>query len=876
MKNTLQSATSVAAASTQNFADAQFASDLKIQLYFGAGATAFGSSVANARLSIGASTGPSKNVAMSLHRSDASVTSAIVSNSQVTNNACVLLQSGGSGTDLLRAAVTASIATGQTLTPSVNGAVGDIIFALGLGGSDIEAAIVEQVTSTGTATYDVSHTLGGAPEIIIPLANGERTAANANFANGTMIQGAWTPNGQFGIVCKSLNNPATTTDNKGGAATANLGASLFNDGTVNHRLSISNVGATTFRLTLSTSGNANGVMEFLVIRGTSSPLSAEAGIFTAPTAAGPFLLNTQVPSVKTVTLLFPTAITSPLVSGEVLVSGSQAGHCGVGFVVKDGSTIKQGAISTNSKAGVTTSVAKTRISQTSCLLITDGDGNVVSEAAATAVAEDVALNFTTANPAALVGYLSFGVPVSGPTPVVATTVGTITNGSSFTITGTGFSASSNTVTLGGVNQPVTAESTTSITCTATLDTLMYGVSYPVTVTNAIGTVDVDPIQAPIGPASGIEYVTLIGPLVPPDQRLTSVPDLQPGWQLELSNITGGFTAADVQLYSDGEWIATNGNYTFDFRVNDTTGWGATATQTIGVAAPVINVDPVNQTLLVGQTALFSVSASGTITGYQWYKNDVAISGATSATYTTPALTALDDGAQFYVRVSNSTGFDQSATAVVQVVQDALPLRNDVWDGALPGLSINRTRAYVWRTAIQESLSGKESRVRLMQYPRVVFTLQYELLRDALNISELKAIVGLFNAAGGAWDTFLYKDPDFNRAILEKFGTGNGTDTDFQLIASYQNSGSVGSPELIQNLNGSPTIYQNNAVVSPSAYTINPLGVVKFTSARPLGADLRWTGDFYYRVRFSEDTLEMTQFMDTWWQSKTIILKSIKL
>src|SRR5450759_4701550 len=55
--------------------------------------------------------------------------------------------------------------------------------------------------------------------------------------------------------------------------------------------------------------------------------------------------------------------------------------------------------------------------------------------------------------------------------------------------------------------------------------------------------------------------------------------------------------------------------------------------------PSITTQPTSQTVTAGQTATFSVTASGTAPlSYQWQKNGTAISGATSASYTTPATT----------------------------------------------------------------------------------------------------------------------------------------------------------------------------------------------------------------------------------------------
>src|SRR5215470_15750326 len=57
-------------------------------------------------------------------------------------------------------------------------------------------------------------------------------------------------------------------------------------------------------------------------------------------------------------------------------------------------------------------------------------------------------------------------------------------------------------------------------------------------------------------------------------------------------------------------------------------------------APSITVQPANQTVSVGQTATFTVTAIGTSPlAYQWQENGSRISGATSASYTTPAATA---------------------------------------------------------------------------------------------------------------------------------------------------------------------------------------------------------------------------------------------
>ena len=72
------------------------------------------------------------------------------------------------------------------------------------------------------------------------------------------------------------------------------------------------------------------------------------------------------------------------------------------------------------------------------------------------------------------------------------------------------------------------------------------------------------------------------------------------------------------------------------------------------------------------------SGTGNLT-YQWSKNGAAISGATSASYTTPATTSADNGAQFSVVVTSSAGGSiTSSTATLTVTADGNPpplLRN---------------------------------------------------------------------------------------------------------------------------------------------------------------------------------------------------------
>jgi hypothetical protein len=83
--------------------------------------------------------------------------------------------------------------------------------------------------------------------------------------------------------------------------------------------------------------------------------------------------------------------------------------------------------------------------------------------------------------------------------------------------------------------------------------------------------------------------------------------------------------------------------------------------------PAVVSQPANQSVTVGQTATFSVTATGTgPLAYQWYDNGVAITGATSSTYTTPPTTLGNSGSVFTVTVTNLAGTVTSMGATLTV------------------------------------------------------------------------------------------------------------------------------------------------------------------------------------------------------------------
>lgn len=106
-------------------------------------------------------------------------------------------------------------------------------------------------------------------------------------------------------------------------------------------------------------------------------------------------------------------------------------------------------------------------------------------------------------------------------------------------------------------------------------------------------------------------------------------------------------------------------------VGSVTSAGVALTVTAPVA-PSIDNQPTSASVTAGETATFVVLAEGTgPLSYQWLRNGTAISGATSALYTTPATTVADNGAQFQVRITNAVGSVLSNTVTLTVTAPVL-------------------------------------------------------------------------------------------------------------------------------------------------------------------------------------------------------------
>ena len=114
----------------------------------------------------------------------------------------------------------------------------------------------------------------------------------------------------------------------------------------------------------------------------------------------------------------------------------------------------------------------------------------------------------------------------------------------------------------------------------------------------------------------------------------------------------------------------------------------------GSQAPAITQHPANRTVSIGQSASFTVAASGAPPlSYQWQRGGTPISGATSATYVLPTTTLSDNGAQFRAVVTNASGTATSNAATLTVVANQPPVPTIITPASGALYSAGTTLAY---------------------------------------------------------------------------------------------------------------------------------------------------------------------------------------
>jgi hypothetical protein len=233
----------------------------------------------------------------------------------------------------------------------------------------------------------------------------------------------------------------------------------------------------------------------------------------------------------------------------------------------------------------------------------------------------------------------------------------------------------------------------------------------------------------------------------------------------------------------------------------------TTTTTFPITAPTIVTQPASLTVPIGLKGIFTVTITGggTLTE-QWFRNGVAIPGATSITYTTPAVAATDTGAVLTFAVTNSAGTSTSQPAVLTAGARA-PAAGDLRFQQVDALSTITGYAAYDHTALSglsRALYGGFSGSPLW-----------------LESGDCIAVASVIPGIGCEWEYSVYNLPANTPALaVGYFG---------DLLSNFETDLAAGEFPSTQ-FGGGPITASNNVVTSLAMNTVNGLFALSYVQS----------------------------------------------
>ncbi|MFC1584982.1 immunoglobulin domain-containing protein [Fibrobacterota bacterium] len=634
-----------------------------------------------------------------------------------------------------------AVTEGQTASFSVTATgEGTLTYQWRKNGSDISGATSAGYTTSATSMADN----GAQYDVIVSNAGGSVTS-NAAVLTVSPLPPVIT------------GHPSSQTVNEGQTATFSVTATSSVSMTYQWRKNGSIItGATSAGYTTpAVSLSDNGAQYDVVVANSAGPVTSNAAVLTVN--ALPPVITIQ-PASQTVsegqTASFSVAATSSSSmtyqwrkNGTPLSGATSAGYTTPATTLSDNGA-QYDVIVTNSAGSTTSSAAVLTVNPLPPVISAHPSSQTVNEG------QTASFSVTASGSGTLTyQWRKDGTPISGATSAGYTTPATsiADNGAQYEVivSNAGGSVTSNAATLTvsplppvitshpssqSVNEGqtatfnVTATSSISMTYqwrkngsnitgatsasyTTPANTLSdNGAQYDVVVTNSAGpvtsntaTLTVNALP-PVITAHPVSQTVIEGQTATFNVTATSSTSMTYQWRKNGSNIAGATSAG----YTTPATTLSDNGAQFDVIVTNSAGpvTSNPAILTVNPLPPVISVHPSSKSVNEGQTVTFNVTASGSGTlTYQWRKDGTPISGATSAGYTTPAVSMSDNGDQYDVIVSNAGGSVTSDAAVLTVnplppVVTSHPVSQTVPEGQTASFSVTATSSvpmtYQWR------------------------------------------------------------------------------------------------------------------------------------------------------------------------------------
>lgn len=175
----------------------------------------------------------------------------------------------------------------------------------------------------------------------------------------------------------------------------------------------------------------------------------------------------------------------------------------------------------------------------------------------------------------------------------------------------------------------------------------------------------------------------------------------------------------------------------------------------------------------------------------------------------------------------------------------------------PDVEVGMQGGPTFWNVIQESISGQEQRIQVWAQCRGRWDIRYTILDTEETNGDFRAVIALFRAHFGSLHPFPFKDWGDYQLTNERIGTGDGSDTAFQIIKTYDPSqillASPGSRTYVRDIylprSGLVVKVNNVTKTLTTDYTIGSTGIITFTVAPSNGHAITVTGEFDVPVRF---------------------------
>ncbi|MCF8194634.1 MAG: Ig-like domain-containing protein [Polynucleobacter sp.] len=512
--------------------------------------------------------------------------------------------------------------------------------------SNMARALTQQMVATGTYSDGTSAVIPASTVTWSSSSTAIATISSSGVVMGIAL-GSTTINATVGsvsastplAVSKTIQSIAVTTANSVTSIPVGIAVQLTATGTLSDgsTVNLSNLvtWVATSNATVSSTGLFTGITTSTVVPVTASYVGVTS-------------------SARSITLTNPTlqsiAITATTSSTAPTASQAPAGYAQ--------NLIATGTYSNGTTQIITTSLTWTSATQ-SIATVTSGSagGRVTGVATGTSVitATDSTSGVSKSVTFTVTAPVLTSIAVSSPSAISA-----IGRSEQLVATATYSDSStanvSNTVTWSSSNTSLATVSSTGLLTTITSS------SNPITISAALNSITSPSVSVNPGNTVGGTISGLSGTLILKNNG---------GDSLAVS-ANGSFIFATAIAFG-GSYVVTVGTQPSEQICTVTSGSGAASTTNItNISISCrsnfeIATQPTNQSVNAGQTAQFSVTATGSNLTYQWYKNGSVISGATASSYTTPATTSLDTNSTFSVIVSKGSSTITSSSATLTVI-----------------------------------------------------------------------------------------------------------------------------------------------------------------------------------------------------------------